>query len=260
MKARELERLLELADDRSRSWRPGCAGSTRSRPRSGTSVRSPPWLPRWPDRRRCRLPSIEQVARALEEEWVAQGPLVSLWQRAVELAELAESSGADPAPYRVEVDEARRRVESARLKTRDALDQLVAEREALMDIALAAPFELPAAEPIRDDMRPEAARREALALAEFAREIERWAEQARHEAEQRTAEVTAEMEQYGPVESLQARIDELRGQLPARVELPRSARAVGSSPVAAGRGRGRLADRGVIDGTRAIRRRDADGG
>jgi hypothetical protein len=31
------------------------------------------------------------------------------------------------------------------------------------------------------------------------------------------------MEQYGPVESLQARIDELRGQLPARVELPRSA-------------------------------------
>ena len=86
---------------------------------------------------------IEQVARALEEEWVAQGPLVSLWQRAVELAELAESAGADPAPFRVEVDEARRRVESARLETRDALDRLVEQREALMDVALAAPFELP---------------------------------------------------------------------------------------------------------------------
>jgi hypothetical protein len=222
MKARELERLLELADE---------VSELEARLRRVTALEAEighereivGLAPEVARSAACRLPSIEQVARAVEDEWVAQGPLVSLWQRAVELAELAESSGADPAPYRVEVDEARRRVESARLKTRDALDQLVAEREALMDIALAAPFELPAAEAIRDDLRPEAARREALALAEFAREIVRRAEQARHEAEQRTAEVTAEMAQYGPVESLQARIDELRVQLPARVELPRSA-------------------------------------
>ncbi len=222
MKARELERLLELADEvaelEARLRRVNALEAEIGHEREIAAL-----APEVARSAACRLRSIEQVARALEEEWVAQGPLVSLWQRAVELAELAESSGADPAPYRIEVDEARRRVESARLKTRDALDQLVAEREALMDIALAAPFELPAAEAIRDDMRPEAARREALALAEFAREIERRAERARHEAEQRTAEVTAEMEQYGPVESLQARIDELRGQLPARVELPRSA-------------------------------------
>src|SRR5437588_11714990 len=66
-----------------------------------------------------RRDAIQELARGLETQWVEQGPLVSLWQRAVELAELAEGSGADPAEYRTEVDEARRRVETARLATRD---------------------------------------------------------------------------------------------------------------------------------------------
>jgi hypothetical protein len=222
MKARELERILELADQ---------VGELRGRLRRIRVVEEDIEREREigrlaPDVARAaldRLPHIEETARTLEEEWVAQGPLVALWQRAVELAELAESSGADPAPYREEVEEARRRVESARLQTRDHLDALQAEREALTDIALAAPFELPVAEAIRDDLRPEAARREALALAEFAREIARRADEAREEAAGRVAELTRELEELGPRETVQARLDELRRELPDRVELPRSA-------------------------------------
>src|SRR5207245_1066694 len=65
---------------------------------------------------------IEQLARELEGQWVAQGPLVSLWQRAVELSQLADGAGADPADYQAEIDRARHQVEVARLQTRDVLD------------------------------------------------------------------------------------------------------------------------------------------
>jgi len=113
-----------------------------------------------------RRAGIEEVARDLEAQWVDQGPLVSLWQRAVELAELAEGSGADSAEHRADVDQARLRVETARLVTRDTLDRLCSQREVLVDVLLAAPFDLPTPAPVRDDGRPEAGRRDALALLE----------------------------------------------------------------------------------------------
>jgi hypothetical protein len=222
MKGRELERLLEVADEVAelevKLRRLQALQDELERERE--IARLAPEVAR---AAADRVRHIEAITRALEEEWVAQGPLVSLWQRAVELAELAESSGADPEPYQAEVDEARRRVESARLKTRDFLDQLVEEREALMDIALAAPFELPTAEPVKDDLRPEAARREALALAEFAGEICRRAQLARQEAVQRVEDLLREIDELGSAELIRSRIAELRLQLPARVELPRSA-------------------------------------
>ena len=55
------------------------------------------------------MPHLERVERGrgehradpreLERQWVEQGPLVALWQRAVELSEQAEAAGLDPAPY-----------------------------------------------------------------------------------------------------------------------------------------------------------------
>ena len=43
-----------------------------------------------------------------------------------------------------------------------------AQREALVDVLLAAPFDLPTPAPVRDDGRPEAGRRDAFALIEAA--------------------------------------------------------------------------------------------
>jgi hypothetical protein len=222
MRGRDLERLLEQADE---------LVELRSRLRRIRAIedelahdeeieRLAPEVARAAE---CRLPQIDRVTRSLEEQWVAQGPLVSLWQRAVELAELAESSGADGAPYRQDADAARRRVESARLETRDHLADLVAEREALMDIALAAPFELPAAEAIRDDVRPEAARRDALALADFARELARLSGEAYAEAAERIAAARRELDELGGADDATRRIAELEAELPARIDLPRSA-------------------------------------
>jgi hypothetical protein len=170
-----------------------------------------------------RRAAIEEIARDLETQWVDQGPLVSLWQRAVELAELAEGSGADGAEYRADVDEARRRVETARLGTRDTLDRLCSQREALVDVLLAAPFDMPTPAPVRDDGRPEAGRRDALALieaADAALEItEQQGQRAAGELE-RAARERAELADEAEVES---RIADIQHELPDVVELPSSA-------------------------------------
>ena len=62
-----------------------------------------------------RTAAIAAIARELEREWSAQGPLVLLWTRAAEQLQQAESAGVDPEPYRAEVAAAERRVEAARL-------------------------------------------------------------------------------------------------------------------------------------------------
>lgn len=171
----------------------------------------------------ARRPPIEQLARELEQQWVAQGPLVSVWQRAVELSQLAEASGADPADYRADIDRARQQVESARLETRDVLDRLCTQREALADAILAAPFPLPSPPPVRDDGRPEAGRRDALDMLDLADEAIATAEHERHRARQRISEASAEIAELGDPADLAARVAELEQRLPDVVELPTSA-------------------------------------
>jgi hypothetical protein len=162
---------------------------------------------------------IEPVARELEREWVAQGPLVALWQRAVDLAQLAEAAGADVAPYRADADEARRRVEAARLQTREQRERLAGQRERLADALLETPLDLDAPQPVADDARPEALRRDALELMRLAREADRAAGAAAVEASGRLEELRTELEEVGTPATLQARIAELERSLPDELEL-----------------------------------------
>jgi hypothetical protein len=170
-----------------------------------------------------RRAAIEEIARELEAQWVDQGPLVSLWQRAVELAELAEGSGADSAEYRSDVDEARLRVETARLVTRDTLDRLCTQREALVDVLLAAPFDLPTPAPVRDDGRPEAGRRDALALLEAADAAVEITEEQRRRAAAELESAARERAELGDQAEVESRIAGLLRELPDVVELPSSA-------------------------------------
>jgi hypothetical protein len=175
-----------------------------------------------------RRDAIAAIARELEGQWVDQGPLVSLWQRAVELTQLAEGSGADGGEYRADAEEARLRVETARLATRDTVERLCDEREALVDVLLAAPFELGSPGAVRDDGRPEAARRDALTMIEAAEAALAEAEQQRRRATARIEQAAGERSRLGDEEEITARISRLEQELPAVVELP------GSAPPSAG--------------------------
>jgi hypothetical protein len=222
VRSRELERLLETADElveaRDRLRRAEALEERIGRERD-VQERAPEIAAAAGSRREA----IEPIARELESQWVSQGPLVSQWQRAVELADLAEGSGADSTEYRSEVDEARRRVEAARVGTRDQLAQLEAEREKLMDIALEAPFDLPSAGPVHDDGRPEAGRRDALSLIEFAERIEHEAGDEQVRAAKAVEDAQAELAELGDPVELAARVRELEGRLPEIVEVPSSA-------------------------------------
>ena len=170
-----------------------------------------------------RRAAIEDIARDLEVQWVDQGPLVSLWQRAVELAELAEGSGADGAEYRADVDQARLRVETARLVTRDTLDRLCSQREVLVDVLLAAPFDLPTPAPVRDDGRPEAGRRDALALIDAADAALEITEEQRRRATAELERAARERAELGDQAEVASRIAGLQRELPEVVELPPAA-------------------------------------
>jgi hypothetical protein len=171
----------------------------------------------------ARRAAIEAIARELEQQWVAQGPLVALWQRAVELAELAEGSGADPAEYRAGVEEARLRVETERLATRDTIERLCTEREALADDVLAAPFDLPIPSPVRDDGRPEAGRRDALGLIEVADAALAIAADQRLGALERIESAQRERAELGSAADVESGIAELSAALPDSIDLPASA-------------------------------------
>ncbi len=162
---------------------------------------------------------IEPVARELEREWVAQGPLVTEWQLAFDLAQLAEAAGADTAPYRDDADEARRRVEAARLQTREQRERLAAQRERLADALLEAPLELDPPPPVADDARPEALRRDALELIRLAEEARGVAEAAAATAVARLATLRAELDAVGGSDVLADRLAVLERQLPAELEL-----------------------------------------
>jgi hypothetical protein len=162
---------------------------------------------------------IEPVARELEREWVAQGPLVALWQRAVDLAQLAEAAGADTAPYRADADEARRRVEAARLATREQRERLAVQRERLADALLRTPLDLDPPPPVADDARPEALRRDALELMRLAEEADGAAAAAAADATGRLDSVRAELAEVGTPAALAARLTELEERLPDELEL-----------------------------------------
>jgi hypothetical protein len=162
---------------------------------------------------------VEPVARELEREWVAQSSLVAAWQRAVDLVQLAEAAGADVTPYTADADTARRRVEAARLETREQRERLTQHRERLADTLLAAPLELDAPPPVADDPRPEALRRDALELIRLAAEADRAASAAAGVAAERLEGVRAELAALGPLEGVAERLAALEATLPDAVEL-----------------------------------------
>ncbi len=162
---------------------------------------------------------IEPIARELEREWVAQGPLVALWQRAVDLVQLAEAAGADTAPYRADADDARRRVEAARLETREQRERLAAQRERLADALLETPLDLDPPPPVADDARPEALRRDALELIRLAYEADGAAAAAAVDATGRLQELRAELAAVGTPALIATRIAELERRLPDELEL-----------------------------------------
>jgi hypothetical protein len=222
VRSRELERLLETADELVEA-RDRLRRAEELEERIGRERDAERRAPEIAQAAASRRNAIEPIARELEAQWVAQGPLVSQWQRAVELADLAEGSGADPSEYRAEVDEARRRVEAARLGTRDQLAELAGEREKLMDIAMEAPFDVPSAAPVHDDSRPEAGRRDALSLMEFADRIEHAAHVEHVRAAKVADDAQAQRAELGDRDELAARVRDLEGRLPDVVEVPSSA-------------------------------------
>jgi hypothetical protein len=168
--------------------------------------------------------ALEPITRELEREWVDQGPLVEAWQRAVELEQVAEAAGADPGPCAEDVEAARMRVEAARLATRRQRELIDRERQAMAEAVEASPFDVVIPEG-GDDARPEAARREALALAGLATEAAHETAEAGSAASRRAAEARAELERLGEPTELRSMLDAARAGLPDEVELDASAPA-----------------------------------
>ncbi len=168
--------------------------------------------------------ALEPITRELEREWVDQGPLVTAWQRAFELEQIAEAAGADPGPSIQDAEAARRQVESARLATRRQRELIDREREAMSRVVGRSPF----AVDIPDgsaDARPEAARREALALADVAQEAAHEVAEAGSAAAERAADARAELGRLGDPAVLRRELEELRARLPEEVTLGEDAPA-----------------------------------
>jgi hypothetical protein len=219
VKGRELERLLELVEEVERAR----AAVRRAEALADEIAHDDEIAQRAPAVARAaaeRSARIAAIARELERQWVEQSPLVAAWEQAVELRQEAESTGTDAAPFEVDVVAARRGVESARLATRDQQARLVAEREALADAVLAAPFDVPLPEPVGDDDRPEAVRRDALALIELAGHVQREAGRALAAAAARLVEARRELDGLGPPEELRTTLGALERRLPEAVALP----------------------------------------
>ena len=171
-----------------------------------------------------RLEAIAAIARELERQWVAQGPLVNLWTRAAEQLQLAQSAGVDSEPYEAEVTAAERRVEGARLETRDRREALAAERDRLLTALLdRLPVEVEPPVELRDDARPEALRRDALALIETGDEATRQVEEERGQAVARLAQARAALADLGDAADLERELDDINTRLPSEVELPANA-------------------------------------
>jgi hypothetical protein len=217
MKPAELERLLELADRVEDLERRRVRAETLAAELAHDEevVAAAPEVGAAMERAGVAL---EPIARELEREWVEQGPLVTAWQRAFELEQIAEAVGADTGASVEDAEAARRRVEAARLATRRQRELIDREREAMTRAVDRSPFDVE----IPDggaDARPEAARREVLALAGVAQETAAEVAQAGSAAAERAAEARAELGRLGDPAELRRELDELRAQLPAEVEL-----------------------------------------
>ena len=230
MKPAELERLLALADEveslERRMHRAETLVAEVARDEDVVSA-----APRNGEAMTRACSALEPIDRELEREWVDQGPLVTAWQRAVELEQDAEAAGADPGPCAEDVEAARLRVESARLATRRQRELIDRERRAMVEAVDASPFdvEIP---PGGDDARPEAARREALALAGLATEAARDTAQEGSAAAGRVAEARAELDRLGDPAELRRRLDAARAGLPDEVVLDPSAPASAATRLA----------------------------
>ena len=141
MKPAELERLLALADEveslERRMHRAETLVAEVARDEDVVSA-----APRIGEAMTRAGSALEPIARELEREWVDQGPLVTAWQRAVELEQVAEAAGADPGPCAEDVEAARLRVESARLATRRQRELIDRERQAMAEAVEASPFDV----------------------------------------------------------------------------------------------------------------------
>jgi hypothetical protein len=171
--------------------------------------------------------ALEPIARELEREWVDQGPLVTEWQRAFELEQIAEAAGADPGPSAEDAEAARLGVESARLATRRQRELIDRERHAMAAAVERSPFavEIP---PGGRDGRPEAARREALALADAAGEAAQEVAEAGSAAAEHAADARAELDRLGDPPALRRELEAARAELPEEVTLDESAPASAS--------------------------------
>ena len=218
MRGRDVERLLTLAEqvERLRSALQRAEALAAEVERDERVVRE---APRLAEAAQGHAPGVEAVARELERQWVEQGPLVAEWQRAVELEQLAALSG-DTRREADGVDAARREVEAARLSTREELERLSRRRGEVARALEGAPFELPELPALRGDGRPEAARRDALALLAHLDAVQSVAGEAEEQAREQLDAARAELDQLGQPAQLERRLAELRGELPESVRLP----------------------------------------
>jgi hypothetical protein len=223
MKQAELERLLALADEvedlERRLARAEVLAAEVARDQDVVAA-----APRVGAAMERAAAALEPIARELEREWVDQGPLVAAWQGAVEFEQVAEAAGADPVPSAAEAEAARLDVEAARLATRRQRELIDREREAMSRAVGRSPFDVDIPEG-GADARPEAARREALALADVAQEAAHEVAEAGSAAAERAADARAELSGLGDPAALRRELDELRSRLPEEVTLGEDAPA-----------------------------------
>jgi hypothetical protein len=217
MKPAELERLLELADRVESLERRAVRAETLTAELAHDEelVAAAPQVGAAMLQARVAL---QPIARELEREWVDQGPLVNAWQWAAELEQIAEAAGADPGPSAREAEVARRQVESARLATRRQRELIDRERDALARAVDRSPFEVELPEG-GADARPEAARREVLALVDVALDAADEVAEAGSAAAERAADARAELAGLGEPAALRRELEEIRGRLPREVKL-----------------------------------------
>jgi hypothetical protein len=163
---------------------------------------------------------LEATARELERQWVAQGPLVSLWSRAAEQLQLAETTDVDPEPYRADVARARERVETARLDSGRQKQVLERERSGVAAVLGELPVEVDPPPELHEDDRPEELRRDALQLIELAGAASLLARDEQTLAAERLEVAQARLRTIEPAQELERELTELDARLPREVDVP----------------------------------------